>query len=110
MKFTAGQLEVIRDKEKQSFVENVVAEVKSRCAVKMFDDEDCKIRLTEALDYAKSLGVHDNGLLRIFLYLEACHPGYASNLNIRKVLEDANDPEQRYRDIINSAINLANRK
>ncbi|MCW2478073.1 hypothetical protein [Candidatus Symbiopectobacterium sp. NZEC135] len=109
MKFSTEQLEAITNEEKQSFIKDIIGEIKSKYPQVIQDDIECEMRLTEALDYAESLGIHDTGLLRIFLYLEACEPGYAKSIPIRTALEESNNPEQRYRDIINSALNLAKR-
>ncbi|MBN3131143.1 hypothetical protein H4F52_05165 [Pectobacterium brasiliense] len=109
MKFTTEQLEIITSEEKQSFINRIVGDVKSKYVKAIPDEKNCEMRLTRALNYFESLGINDSGLLRTFLYLEACHPGYADSINIRGALEESNDPEQRYRDILNSALNLAKR-
>ncbi|RJL26766.1 hypothetical protein [Pectobacterium polaris] len=109
MKFSIEQLEAITNEEKQSLIKDIIGEIKSKYPQIIQDDAASEIRLTEALDYAESQSIRDTGLLRTFLYLEACHPGYTENTGLRHALEESNDPEQRYRDIINSAINLAKR-
>ncbi|WGL28671.1 hypothetical protein OWC53_03500 [Pectobacterium brasiliense] len=109
MKFSIEQLEAITNEEKQSFIKDIIGEIKSKYPQRIHDDTASEIRLAEALDYAESQSIRDSGLLRTFLYLEACAPGYAKSIPIKTALEESNNPEQRYRDIINSALNLAKR-
>lgn len=109
MKLSMKQLETISQTEDEELVDSVIKELESTEPSIVKDKQTLKERLVEALHYAKSVNIKQRGLLRSFLYLEASQPGFSGNPVIRAVLEESHDPEQRYKDIIHSAVNLARR-
>lgn len=109
MKLSMEQLNSISQTENEDFVDSVIKELESTEPSIVKDKLTLKERLVKALGYAKSVNIKRSGLLRSFLYLEASQPGFADNPVIRSALEESHDPEQRYKDIIHSAVNLARR-
>ncbi|MFP1763019.1 hypothetical protein [Lonsdalea quercina] len=107
MLFSSKQLDYLSEKENEEFVGKIIVEMNERYKNKIREENTLTERLVEAKMYADSLDINDEGLLRSWLYLEACNPGFSSSEKIRVVLEKAEDAEQRYRDIINGAIKMA---
>ena len=108
MKISSEQLDILSAMEDEDFVDSVIQELDAG-SVELTERETLKERLTNALNYARSLDIREKGLLRVFLVLEGCEPGYASSSVSRKALEDTPDAEQRLRDIFNAALSLSKR-
>lgn len=107
MLFSSEQFESLMEKENEEFVGKVIVELNEKYKKNLVEEGTLKERLMKAKMYADSLNIKNDGLLRSWLYLEGCHPGFSSSEKITAVLEQAEDAEQRYRDIINGAIKIA---
>ncbi|EBV1219422.1 hypothetical protein [Salmonella enterica] len=104
------QAENISKMERENIINSLIKDIESKGILKIKKRDTLELRLTKALNYAKKVNIKHSGMLRSFLYLEIFQPGFSSLPAIRKAIEESNDPEQRYKDIINIAVNLLNRE
>ena len=110
MKFSAKQLQAVSAREDEKYIDGIVREAEADTCFELKDPATLKTRLTEALQYARQIRLDAPNLLHSFLYMEACQPGLTASPAIRKALEETDDPNQRWRDMMNAAVNLAKRK
>lgn len=110
MKLNYEQMKTVSDMEKKSYIDSVIKELESKKQITLKEINTLESRLSDALTYAKSVNITHSGMLHSFLYLEALRPGFSSHPVIRKAIEESTDREQRYKDIINTAVNLMKRR
>ncbi|WP_373225999.1 hypothetical protein [Enterobacter cloacae complex sp. ESBL7] len=110
MKFSAKQLQAVSAREDENYIDGIVREAEADTRFELKDPATLKTRLTGALQYARQIHLDEPNLLHSFLYMEACQPGLTSSPAIRRALEETDDPNQRWRDMMNAAVNLAKRK
>ncbi len=96
--------------ERNDVINSVINALNSKGDFVIKERDTLESRLIETLEYTKKINIKHSGMLRSFLFLEACQPGFSSLPVIRKVLEESSDSEQCYRDIINIAVNLLSRE
>jgi len=110
MKFSAKQLQAVSAREDENYIDGIVREAEADTRFELKDPATLKARLTGAFQYARKIHLDEPNLLHSFLYMEACQPGLTASPAIRKALEETDDPNQRWRDMMNAAVNLAKRK
>lgn len=109
MKLSREQLCAVSKMEDDDFVESVIEELKSG-DIPLKETETLKLRLHDALEYARSVGINAENLQRSLMIMEGYNPGFSSNPAIRKGIEASPDREQRYKDIMNGAMNISKRR